>query len=269
MSDARRLTIAAVPSAVDGSATTAASAASGASWSPPTVAGPLITFRGKQTAASSLQDDVRAARDAGYERGRSEGLAAAAAEIAQRIAELESRRQLLEGLARQMVAPLERCDEETAAEMARLALTVGAHLARRELALDPRQVIAIIRECLTALPSATREVRVHVHPRDAAVLRAQLEGGGGAASFTLVEDPMLSRGGCRIEAEASRIDARLESRVAAALALVLGDERADPRGAETLPPLPDFTPPPRESPPPAAERASARKPRNAGKRQAP
>jgi len=230
---------AAAPSAA---ATGADDASTGASWSPPSIAGPLITFRGKQTAASSLQDDVRSAREAGFERGRSEGLAAAAAEIAQRIGDLESRRQLLEGLARQMVAPLERCDEETAEEMARLALTVGAQLARRELALDPRQVIAILRECLPSLPSSAREVRIHMHPRDAAVLRHELDGSAEGAAWTLVEDPIMSRGGCRVEAEASRIDARLESRVAAVIATVLGDARSDPRGSEILPPIPEMSP---------------------------
>ena len=249
----------------------AADASTGASWSPPSVAGPLITFRGKQTAASSLQDDVRAARDAGFERGRSEGLAAAAAEIAQRIADLESRRQLLDGLARQMVAPLERCDEETAAEMAQLALTIGAQLARRELALDPQQVIAIIRECLPSLPSSVREVRIHIHPRDAAVLRQGLDGSGVPAAWTLVEDPMMPRGGCRIEAEASRIDARLGARVATALALVLGDERLDPDGVATLPPSADPAPPPvgEDLQPSTAAKGSARTPRSGGKRKAP
>ena len=202
------------------------------------VVGPVITFRGKQTAASSLQDDVRSARESGYERGRSEGLAAAAAEIAQRIADLESRRQLLDGLARQLSAPLERCDEETAEEMARLALTVGAQLARRELALDPRQVIAIIRECLPSLPSATREVRIHMHPLDAAVLCRELDGSVEGAAWSLVEDPTVARGGCRIETEASRIDAQIGSRVAAAIASVLGDERGDPGGGDPLPPVP-------------------------------
>lgn len=233
-------------------------AAAGASWSPPSIAGPLITFRGKQTAASSLQDDVRIAREAGFDRGRSEGLAAAAAEIAQRIADLESRRQLLDGLARQMVAPLERCDDETAEEMARLALTVGAQLARRELALDPRQVIAILRECLPSLPSSAREVRIHMHPRDAAVLRHELDGSGEGAAWTLVEDPIMSRGGCRIEAEASRIDARLESRVATVIATVLGDERSDPRGSEVLPPMPEMSPAAAVSKGPAKPKAKPR-----------
>jgi flagellar assembly protein FliH len=200
------------------------SGADGASWVPPSVAGPLITFRGKQASASALEDEARAAREAGFERGRSEGLAAAAVEAAARMAELDARRQLLEGLARQIAMPLERFDEETAAEMARLALTVGARLARRELTADPQQVMAIIRECLDVLPSAAREVRIRLNPRDASALREHLLPGGEAGSLQVVEDGRMSRGGCVIEAEASRIDAQFESRVAAAVVAVLGDE---------------------------------------------
>ncbi|MFO0512541.1 MAG: FliH/SctL family protein [Gammaproteobacteria bacterium] len=197
---------------------------SGASWTPPTVAGPLITFRGKQIAASSLDDEANAAREAGFQRGRSEGLAAAAAQIAQEMAELDAKRRLLDGLARQIVAPLERCDEETATELVQLALTVGAQLARRELQTDPAQVLAIVRECLAGLPGNAREVRIRLHPRDAAALQGHLSMGGTQPSFTVVEDPMLTRGGCLVESEASRVDARFESRVAAAFALVLGEE---------------------------------------------
>ena len=196
----------------------------GAAWTPPAVAGPLITFRGKQIAASSLDDEANAAREAGFQRGRSEGLAAAAAQIAQEMAELDAKRRLLDGLARQIVAPLERCDEETALELVQLALTVGAQLARRELRTDPEQVLAIVRECLASMPGTAREVRIRLHPRDAAALQGHLSMGGTQPSFTVVEDPMLTRGGCLVESEASRIDARLESRVASALALVLGDE---------------------------------------------
>lgn len=197
--------------------------AGGSSWSPPAVAGPLITFRGKQISAASLDDEAQAAREAGFERGRSEGLAAAAAEVAAQMADIRTRLQMLDGIARQMIAPLERCDEETTAELARLALAVGAQLARRELATDPAQIVAIIRECLSGLPNSAREVRIRLHPQDAAVLRRQMEASAHEGAWTLIEDPMLSRGGCLIEAEASRIDARIESRVAAALAAVLGE----------------------------------------------
>jgi flagellar assembly protein FliH len=41
----------------------------------------------------------------------------------------------------------------------------------------------------------------------------------------ITEDPMMGRGGCRVVAESSTVDARLETRVGAVIAHVLGDER--------------------------------------------
>lgn len=199
-------------------------ATEGESWVPPSVVGPLITFRGKQASASALEDEARAAREAGFERGRSEGLAAAAAEVAARMTDLDARRRLLDGLARQIAAPLERYDEETALEMARLALTVGAQLARRDLSIEPGQVMAIVRECLEALPSSAREVRVRLNPRDAAVLRDPLQAVGQNGGLLIIDDARVSRGGCVLEADASRIDATFEARVAAAVVTVLGDD---------------------------------------------
>ena len=207
----------------------------GASWSPPAVAGPLITFRGKQISAASLDDEAQAAREAGYERGRSEGLASAAAEAAHRVAELDARLRMLDGIARQMIAPLDRVDEETTHELARLALEVGAQLARRELAADPGQLIAVIRECVAGLPGSVRELRVRLHPLDASALRAQTASSGSGLSWILIEDPSCTRGGCVIESEASRIDAMFESRVAAALNAVLGDGPSPSRPAGGAP----------------------------------
>ena len=199
----------------------------GASWTPPAVVGPLITFRGKQASASALDDEERAAREAGFQRGRSEGLAAAAMEVAQRLADLDARRQLLEGLVQQIAAPLERYDDETAAEMANLALVVGAQLARRELSIDPRQVLSIIRECIDSLPSAVRVVRIRLAPTDASVLRESLHPDSEPCEVQVVADPRITRGGCIVEADASRIDAQFESRVAAAVAAVFGEQPID------------------------------------------
>ena len=232
--------------------------AHGAAWIPPSVAGPLVTFRGKHTPASSLDEDARAARAEGFERGRSEGLAAAAAEVAARLQDLDARRALLDGLARQIAAPLERCDAETVAELARIAVLVGSQLARRELALDPAQVIAVVRESLAALPASAREVRIHLHPLDAALVREPLGAAAVPGAWTLVEDRAMSRGGCRIETEASRVDSQYETRVAAAMATVLGDERGEPRRVEPPPPPAPAVVPPAIMDPARAPAASAR-----------
>ena len=112
-----------------------------------------------------------------------------------------------------------------------LTLTVGKQLARRELRIDPEQVIAIIRESLAELPAAAREIRVQLHPEDAAVVRERLTAPVSERAWTIVEDPTMSRAGCIIKAENSQIDARLESRINTVIANALGDERAVDRSS--------------------------------------
>jgi flagellar assembly protein FliH len=97
-------------------------------------------------------------------------------------------------------------------------------------------VIAIIRESLGQLPSAARDVRVHLHPDDAATVRERLAAPANERAWTVVEDPTLSRGGCIVRSENSQIDARLEARVHAVMASTLGEERVSGRQADEATP---------------------------------
>jgi flagellar assembly protein FliH len=93
------------------------------------------------------------------------------------------------------------------------------------LKTDPTQIIGIIRDAIAALPVAAREVRVHLHPEDAAVVRQHLAPTESERAWTIVEDPVMARGGCLITTTTSRIDARLETRLAAILSELMGTER--------------------------------------------
>ena len=126
-------------------------------------------------------------------------------------------------------------DAEVEKTLLQLTLAVGKQLARRELRIDPAQVIAIIRESLQELPTAAREIRVHLHPEDAAIVRERLTAPSNERAWTIVEDPAMSRGGCVVKTETSRIDARLESRINTVIANALGDERSPDR-TDTPPP---------------------------------
>jgi flagellar assembly protein FliH len=75
------------------------------------------------------------------------------------------------------------------------------------------------------LPVAARDVRVHLHPEDAAVMRQHLAPTESERAWGLVEDPVMARGGCQITTSTSRIDARLESRLGAILSELMGTER--------------------------------------------
>jgi flagellar assembly protein FliH len=66
---------------------------------------------------------------------------------------------------------------------------------------------------------------VHLHPEDAMVVREKLATPGQDRAWTIVEDPVMTRGGCRVMTDTAQIDARLETRIGAVISSVLGDER--------------------------------------------
>ncbi len=201
-------------------------------WRLPEVDGPIIGRSREERRAAAAEESARLARQTAEARGYEAGMARARAETGTRLAALEERVKRLDAALQLIGRPLEQLDTDIEGELAQLALAVGKHLARRELRIEPAQVIAILRESLALLPAAAREVRVHLHPEDAATIREHLTAPATERAWTIVEDPTLSRGGCVVHNQSSRIDARLEARIAAVAASVLGDERCAPREAQ-------------------------------------
>lgn len=198
-------------------------------WQLPEVEGPIIGGSREERRAAAAEESLRLARQEAETRGYEAGMARARAETGTRLAALEERVKRLDAALSLLARPLEQVDADIEGELAQLALAVGKQLARRELRVEPTRVIAILRESLALLPAAARDVRVHLHPEDAATVREHLTAPGGDRAWTIVEDPTLSRGGCLIHSQSSRIDSRLEARIAVVAASVLGDERAAER----------------------------------------
>jgi len=202
-------------------------------WAPPAVQGKTWDA---QRPHGALGKPQRAAVDVALADGRSAGYAAGLAEFEVRNAELDARIARLDGILSLLSRPLTDLDAQIEKQLVTLALTVARHLVRRELRIDPTQVIAIIRETVALLPVATRDVRVHLHPEDAALVRERLAAPQAERAWTVVEDPVLGRGGCRVTTDHALIDARLETRLGAAISNVLGSERTEVReGAREIP----------------------------------
>jgi flagellar assembly protein FliH len=195
-------------------------------WSMPSVDGPVMSARRQPEEESKRTQVEREQTEANRAKGYEEGLAMAQAEVDARLAQLESRVQRLDAILQLLHKPLEQLDDEIERQLTALALAVGKHLARRELRAEPAQIIAIIREAVTRLPAAARDVRVHLHPDDAAIVRERLSTPGNERAWSVVEDPALSQGGCLVRTENSQIDQRFERRMDAIVGSILGDDRA-------------------------------------------
>ncbi len=175
--------------------------------------------RSKPVTARQLEEIQAQARAEGFEQGVQEGRDAGLKEFEQRI---EMLKQILGGLEE----PFAELDSRVEQQLAELAMLVARQLVRRELKTEPEQVIAVVRDALAALPVAASNVRLALHPEDAVLIRQTLLVQDGEQSMQIVEDPVQSRGGCRIYTDASQIDASVEARLNAVIANVLGSQRS-------------------------------------------
>ncbi len=173
---------------------------------------------------TQLEALQKQAYDEAYAVGLQEGEAAGVAK-----SNVEAQR--LDGLIQQLARPFEALDDCVEKQVVQLAMIVARNIIRRELKTDPTHVIGAVREALAVLPVSSRDVRVKLHPEDAELVRKYLKPVEGERAWNIEEDPVLTRGSCRVDTEFSHVDARVESRLSALIAAMFGDEResSDPR----------------------------------------
>lgn len=190
-------------------------------WEMPNVGNGELPNRRKDDPPQPTVRDLEAleqqAREEGYAAGRAEGLAAAQQQLGGQLARFNA---LCEAAAR----PLQALDDQTEQELARLAIVVARRVIARELQQSPELIAKAVRQAAMALPAATRDLRVHLHPDDLDLLR---ELGAVESHWQLHADASLARGDCQLESERSRLDARVETRLAAVIDAVLGDDADD------------------------------------------
>jgi len=155
----------------------------------------------------ALQKQVH---DEAYRRGFDEGLAAGKAELTSRVARLAA-------LAESFSQPFQNLESSIEDELVNLSVELASHLVRHEIAHDPKQLHAAINDCLGVLAGSVREVTLHLHPDDAALVRADIKAGT-ETRFALAEDTALQRGDLRITSGSALVDGRLSARCAEIIA---------------------------------------------------
>lgn len=188
-------------------------------WEPPQMGdapapAPAPADAAAHPTVSELEELQRQAREEGYAAGLAQGLAEARAKGREQAARLES-------ICTQAARPLAELDAAVEQELARMAVLVARRVLAQELATRPETIVEAVRQAAAALPAATRELRVRLHPDDLALVR---ELDAAETHWQLVADPALKRGDCLLESERSRLDARVETRLAVMVDAVLGDE---------------------------------------------
>jgi len=154
----------------------------------------------------------------GFKKGSVEGNAAGLQQAAQTL-------NMLETILETLTEPLKQLDEQVEQQFVRLVMIITNQLVRRELKIDPGEVVGVVREALQALPVASRSVRVFLCPEDISFVSSVLNASDSETAWKIVSDPSLTRGDCRIESESASIDATVERRLITIILDMLGGER--------------------------------------------
>lgn len=196
-------------------------------WQPPSMGGAQdgAAANANLLTAAQIEQVQQQAYEEAYAAGFEEGRAAGVEQAKAKVKELE---RLLQALGK----PFEELDDQVEQELVALAISLVRQLVRRELRADPGQIIAVVREAMGLLPVASRNIRVHLHPEDAALVREALSISEEDRTWSIVEDPILNRGGCKVTTDYSQVDASLETRLAQFFAQVFGGQRESDRKAE-------------------------------------
>ena len=202
-------------------------------WRPPSMGQPNASHvpgeaQGSLLTADQLEQLQKEAYEEGFDQGRKAGF-----EYGHKEALAEGRERLrqsverFDALLQTLDRPLRLLDDQVEQELIALVITMVRQLVRREVRMDPGQIVGIVREALAVLPVSSRNVRVVLHPDDATLVREIFDLSDGDLGWKIVEDPVLTRGGCRILTDTSQVDATLEARLAAVIAPLLGGERGE------------------------------------------
>ena len=200
-------------------------------WNPPHMgqtagAGSGSELSGSLLTADQLEQLQKQAYEEGYERGSKAGFEYGHKEaLNEGRGLLQEKMQQIDQLLRTLDTPLQQLDDQLEHEVIELVIAMVRQLVRREIRTDPAHIIGVVRESLSILPVTSRNIRVVLHPDDAALVREVYDLSEKELGWNIVEDPVLVRGGCRVVTDTSQVDATLESRLSALIAPLLSAQR--------------------------------------------
>ncbi len=151
--------------------------------------------------AADIERMHNEAHEQGYAAGYAEGLAEAQDVSARMVEILDSLQQAAGGI-----------EQHVAEQLLATALEIANQVLRQSLQVKPEQLLPVVREAVAALQLSSGHPALLAHPDDAALIRAHMGEHLAHNNWRIIEDPALTRGGCRVELGASEVDATLETR---------------------------------------------------------
>lgn len=116
----------------------------------------------------------------------------------------------LHSVIEQLEEALASFDTEVAQGVLHLGVEIARQVVRQAIAVKPEVIVGVVREAINQLPH--QHTAVYLNPDDASLVRSHAGDQLAHAGHRIFEDATIARGGCKIEAGGSHIDATLATR---------------------------------------------------------
>lgn len=140
---------------------------------------------------------------AGFEQGLEQGVAAAQEQINARLA-------LLDSLIEKLHKPLAEQEAILEGVLVKLSLKLAESVVRAELKSRRDLLAASVHEALALMPQDSGAVKLYLHPDDCERFSELPD----IENLTLIDDPELTEGGCRVSSSYTHVDYTVEQRFA-------------------------------------------------------
>ncbi len=137
---------------------------------------------------------------------------------------IEVRTAQLVSLLESFATPFKYLDIKVERALTDLSVKIAKQILHREIELDSGQVTAAVKAAVAALPIASQNVKLYLNPEDADLVNFNLGLGESPSAWTIIEDPSITRGGCKVDTEISHVDATIENRLNAVLESMFGED---------------------------------------------
>ena len=159
--------------------------------------------------AELVAQQLRAARQSGYQDGYRDGLVALEGFKQSFAAQTTSQ---VGTLVASIGAELDALQQEMAKSLAATATHLARRIVRSELTTRPECVAQVAEQAIDALLQSARHIVIRIHPDDHALVASGAAETIAARGARLVADSSIARGGCKLESDIGGVDATIDER---------------------------------------------------------
>jgi flagellar assembly protein FliH len=141
----------------------------------------------------------------GFEEGHQAGLTAGLNEMQQQLTAIAE-------VGNQFGTALKQAETVLSQEVLDLALDLAKAMLKSALEIDPALVIPIVEQAIASLPTVQQPAQVFLSTKDAALVKNQIGAELARTGWSVVADPHLRQGDCRVETARNQINATMQTR---------------------------------------------------------